>query len=270
MDSAEVARIFEECWEEAMKIYTRAPPIWCSEKDLQAYLYCKLSRKLKEVNQRLEEQFSVYVEMPISLDPEMFFRRMSEGRPRRARKVEVYIADIAIIGWEKETLYQNPYPSLYLIAELKYQPTTLIPIDILTLAQEEELEDHKLTAYLLNNDGELIAELERNTRTIREWRRSGPTKSDLDYYLGRGKSKPQIRKMIDIMKAYKNEHEVYGYLCILEDLYPDLDSALLEEIKQYDPPPQFRILFKYMPLDLDKIEALIHKLHSIWRSRCST
>ena len=249
VEGAEVARIFEGCWNDILKEYVRVPPVWCSEKDLQVRLVCELNKRLKEVNTDPEEQLLAYAELPVSLDPSEFEEQMSVGRPRRTRKSEVYTADVAIVGWHKPSDY-SPY--LYLVAELKYYPTTLISVAMLALAQGEFKGD---VYRLLTFEGEATM---RAIEKIKEWQRIGPSVSDINYFLGRGKGRSQVEKMIDIVRRYVEfDHDIYAYLCVVDDLYADLESILLEEVKQYNPPQRFKVLFKYIPINVERLELII-------------
>jgi len=263
MRSSEIARMFEESWETVVRRFTRTPPIWFSEKDLQTHLLCELNRRLGEMgDEDQEELILAYAEVPISLNPEEFLRTIYYGRPRRTRKADVYTADIAIVSWD-----MIDFPTLCLIAELKYWPMTIIPLYFMALAEEEEFTE--LCFHLFVSRGE-YKELKENIEKIKKWRREGPSSKDIDYYLGRQKDKSQVEKMVDIVKAYMeyyrkeihHEGDVFAYLCIVDDLYQDLEAVLIKEISRYNLPQQFRILFRYIPLNIEPLEAVIERLEA--------
>jgi len=251
MNGEEVARIFEECWESVVRSFTRMPPIWFSEKDLQARLLCELNRRLSGVNdEHQEELFLAYAEVPVPLNPELFVEYVDyHGRPMRKKEAEFYTADIAIMGWDRAAL---PIPTLYLIAELKYWPTSIIPLTALALVEEGFVGDIRFDIVL--EEREIVT---KAIKWIKERQQETPSRRDIDYYLGRRKGRSHVEKMIEIIKAYKEfyEEDVYAYYCIVEDLYQNLEAVLAEEISRYNPPPQFKILFKYIPFPIERLEA---------------
>ena len=213
-------KVFEKCWEELTKEYwegnARLMSTFCSEADIELHLAHKLLERLP--------YGSVHIEFPISLDVERLWEDLFSYGRVKARK---YIKpDIVII---------NPTlpVSVYLIAELKFTPAyiSFLPLlpAILKIMGKEYMKSLK------NGIKENIDYLQRKQK-------KELTKNEKKYYLG------NIDKLIKILKDFEERGEIVaGYLCFIDELYPNLQQILEEEIEKYEPPDQFKILGMHYP-----------------------
>ena len=237
-------RIFESSWNNVVKSYNKMPPTWCSEADLQAYLLCELNKSLKAESER--QELIAYAELFIPYDPYQFMEQMAQDgrttrtRNERTKKIEGYIADIVMVDWSEPL---SPYPLL--LAELKFNPVPC-PVEFFLLQEPEKIPLHVQ---------ETRKALEESIIRAREVQRLGPSSREIDYHLGRSSGREsEVERIIRILEGYT---ETFAYLCVVNELYPNLGDILTDEIKKYNPPPQFKILFNYYPLveELEKVLA---------------
>jgi len=224
LNKVEIVDVFEKCWKELLKEYgeNRLFNVYCSEADIQLHLASKVLKKL-------HLPVCVYVEFPIPLEIDDFvFQRLSLGRTRRTmKKGKGIVADIVVMGVE------DLVPMI--IAEIKYGPFTwnFFPIlyAIAGKLTEEARENVKIA-------------LQKEIKRLDTWEKLGPSEAVLTYYL---KNVDKIIRLIKNFKEKENE-SVYAYLCVIDEIYPNLGQILEKEIEKYNPPTEFKLLFQHFPV----------------------
>ena len=230
--------IFEKCWNELVEEFStgRVTSTYCSEADVQLHLACKLLNRLPARN--------IHVELPIPLDVQRFKSELwAWGRTKMKECVK---ADVAIIdpnSW---------YP--HLIAELKFTPLYW-GFDLIALAKSRSLDEETAS--------ELKQALKRDTDYIQRMRQQKPTKESIEkMYLGVDKQgRTTAEKMISIINDFKRKEQkdTVGYLCVIDELYPNISEILQKTVKKYDPPDSFKIRAVY----LDTFEVLMETLREL-------
>lgn len=221
LSEVEVINTFEKCWKELSKEYgaKRLFNLYCSEADIQLHLASKLL-------EALEFPTCVYVEFPIPFEIEEFIiGRMNLGRPiRKMKKDEGMVADIVVMGAHELV------PSI--IAEIKYNPLIWNYLPILQAVEGKvEKEQREKVKKALQKEIDRLA----------SWEEYGPSQRLI---LGYSKN---VSKTIQLIRDFKEKYEVsiHAYLCIIDELYPDLGKSLGEEIKKYGPPEEFKLKFQH-------------------------
>lgn len=212
-----VTKTFEACWEELVREYfeKRWTPIWCSEADVQLHLAHKLLNRLPEG--------CVHTELPIPLDVEEFsWELFLLGRVSRRKCI---VPDIVVLNPE------NLSPIL--LAEIKFNSVywSLNWLIGLETSEDEEV-IRKIVKFLGNK-----------IKTIRGWQKEGPSEPELEYFLG------NADKLIQVIKDFKSKtgETVAGYLCVIDEIYPDIEDRIKKKIAEYNPPEHFKVLAKYYP-----------------------
>lgn len=223
--------IFEKCWEDLLKDYptNRLLNLYCSEGDVQLHLANKL---LHEV----PFPYSVHSELPIPVEIEDFrWDLFTFGRPKRKRKKgRCIVADIVLRNLD------NVAPVI--IAEMKYDPYqwNLVPII-------EAIEGRP--TYEIKDVKDAVQSAIGRLETLQ---RKGPTRTELDYFLR------NVSKTVQIAKDFreKKNESLYIYLCVIDEIYPDLRQRLEMETQKYNPPNQFKLRVKYYPMKKWMMEQL--------------
>jgi len=223
-----VVEIFKSLWEELAEEYgsKRRELAYLCEGDVQLHLASKLLSKMPDLY--------VHINLPIPIKVKRFYKGLELlGRPPATPKEHIK-PDIVIM---------DEYFSPCLISEIKFTPFYLgfIPREnLLSKVQKEEL--RKLLTADIN--------------CLERLRRDGPSKKDIDrQYLG------NIGKLIEVLKNFKREEgiDVAGYLCVIDELFPDLEERLKQAVKKYDPPTQFEVLVEHFDL-MESLEQIRKKV----------
>jgi hypothetical protein len=227
-----VTKTFEACWEELVREYfeKRWTPIWCSEADVQLRLAHKLLNRLPED--------LVHIELPIPLDVEEFsWELLLTGRVSRRKCI---VPDIVVLNLE------NLRPIL--LAEIKFNPVGW-GLGWLVSGLSEEI-IRKIVKFLGNK-----------IKRIRNWQKEGPSEQDLEYFL------KNADKLIQVIKDFKSKEgeTVAGYLCVIDEIYPDIEDRIKKKIAEYNPPEHFKVLAKYYPA-VDVLEKAREELVKILKS----
>jgi undecaprenyl pyrophosphate phosphatase UppP len=72
--------------------------------------------------------------------------------------------------------------------------------------------------------------LEKQIKRLDVWENLGPSEAVLAYYL------KNIDKIIQLIKNFKEKENesVYAYLCVIDEIYPNLGQMLEKEIEKYN------------------------------------
>jgi len=224
LNQVKIVDVFEKCWKELLKDYekNRLFNVYCSEADIQLHLACKLLKKL-------HPPVCVYVEFPIPFEIDDFmFQRFSLGRTRRTmKKGKGIVTDIVVMGAE------DLVPTI--IVEIKYGPFiwNFFPI-LYAIAGKSKEEDRK----------NVKIDLQREIKRLHAWEKLGPSEAVLTYHL------KNIDKIIQLIKNFKEKvnESVDAYLCVINEIYPNLGQMLEKEIEKYNPPTEFKLLFHHYPV----------------------
>jgi len=217
----EIVNVFEKCWKALLKEYwsKRIFNVYCSEADIQLHLASKLLRKLRL-------PMCVNVEFPIQFDIDDFMvQRFSLGRTRRKmKKGEGIVADIVVMGAD------NLIPLI--IAEIKYSPFIWNYFPIIYAVEGKPTKEERE-----NVKSALPSEIKR----LNAWEKLGPSEAVLTFYL------KNIDKTIKLIKDFKEKENesVHAYLCVIDEIYPNLGQMLGKEIENYNPPAEFKLLFQH-------------------------
>jgi hypothetical protein len=228
-----VTKTFEECWEELVKEYSekRWNPIWCSEADVQLHLARKLLNRLPEG--------CVHIELPIPLDVEKFsWELFLSGRVSRR---ECIVPDIVVLNPE------NLRPIL--LAEIKFNPVYRSLYWLVAPWLYEEI------------IREIVKFLGNDVEGVRNCQKKGPSEQELEYFLR------NVDKLIQVIKDFKSKEgeTVAGYLCVIDEIYPDIEDRIKKKIAEYNPPEHFKVLAKYYPA-VDVLEKAREELVKILKS----
>ena len=223
LNNVKTLNIFEESWKELLKDYwtNRLQNIYCSEGDVRLHLSHKLLQKL-------HFPAVAHNELPIPIEIGDFqWDLFLLGRPKRKmRKGECIVADIVV------RYIDNIVPLI--IAEMKYYPFQLNLIRIM------EAVEGRLSQKTKEN---VKRALKKDISRLKRWEKYGPTRSNLGYFL------KNIDKIVQIVKSFEQQNEViYAYLCVINEIFPDLEQRLEKELEKYNPPNQFRLRVQYYPL----------------------
>jgi len=224
MSDTEIVGVFEKCWEELVDEYgkNRLFNVYCSEADIQLHLASKLLKKL-------HLPICVYVEFPVPFEIDDFIsQRFSLGRTMRPmKKGKGIVADIVVMSAE------DLVPTI--IAEIKYGPLAWNYFPIL----------YAITGKSTKEDRENVKiALQKKIKSLDALEKLGPSARALTYYL------KNVDKIIQLIKNFKEKENesVYAYLCVIDEVHPNLEQVLEKEIEKYNPPKEFRLLFQYYPV----------------------
>jgi len=233
-----VVEVFEKSWDELAYEYEERirAPIWCSESDIQLHLAHKLLNKLPKGY--------VHTELKIPLEVEKFSWSLWLGGRVTAKKC--IRPDIVII---------NPYRLVpKLIAEVKFTPVYwgFGPIIEALLAKEENREKEYIFITSVKNA------LEKDIKYLKICQEYGPLERELKAYT------KNMDKLIGILNDFKSieEEVVAGYLCVLDEVYPDIEERLKREIEKYNPPEQIKLIVKHYPT-IELLEEALTKLQAL-------
>jgi len=230
-----IIEIFEASWNELAAEYIDKRPAlsYLCEGDIQLHLASKLLSKMP---------LHVHINLPIPFQVKRFYAELEFlGRPLAPPK-EHMKPDIVVTD-------ENFYPCL--ISEIKFKPLSFgfIPSWILIsrLEKGEKIED--------TEKEELRELLTENISHLKRLRSAGPSKQAIDYFLS------NTEKLIKVLKNFKSEEEieVSGYLCVIDELFPDLEERLKTAVKEYDPPTQFEVLVEHFDL-MESLEQIRKKV----------
>jgi len=241
LSQREVARIFEESWRELIKEYGEARMLstFCSEADIELHLAHKLLKKLPSE--------TIHIEFPVPFKVKRFATELLAHGRVIARPGEYFRPDIVII----DPLEGCPY----LFAELKFTPIywSYLP---LYLAEKK---------VLSKEDREKLKEdLRRTINYLKRVRQEEPTQRYIEEtYFGVDKQgHTNIKKLIEIINDFKEKEQetVAGYLCVIDEIYPNIEKMLQKAIKKYNPPRQFKILAQYFTV-YENLEKVLEDLN---------
>ena len=233
-----VVKIFEESWRRLIEEYpdARMRSVFSSEADVELHLANKLLNKLPAE--------TVHIEFYVPFKVERLYNELF--RYGRVKMRGGFIPDIVIV----EPLELSPY----LFAELKFFPLywSYLP---LYLALERKLSKKAVE--------ELKKALEKDIDYFHRIREEGPTQQDIEKaYFGKDKRGiTKVEKLIGIINDIqeKEQETVAGYLCVIDEFYPNIEEILQKAIKKYNPPSQFKILAKYSGV----YESLVKTLENL-------
>jgi len=238
LDLREVVKIFEESWKELVEEYAEARTLstFCSEADVELHLAHKLLNNLP--SETVHTQFAAPFEVE-RLGGEL----LGLGRVKMRR---CFITDIAII----DPIEARPY----LFAELKFTPIYWGYLG-LYLARKKILSKEAVD--------ELKRALNRSIGYLQRVRQAEPTQKDIEkIYLGLDKQgRTQVDKLIGIINDFekKEQETVAGYLCVIDEICPNIKEILQKAIKKYNPPSQFKILAEHFNV----YESLVKTLEKL-------
>lgn len=214
-----VLDVFKECWYDLLNEfqYNRLLNLYGSEGDVRFHLAHKLLCKI-------QFPYSVHCEFPIPVETEDFGHDVYlYGRPKRKmkQKGECIVADIVVRNLDDT----NPL----IIAEIKYNPHEWNIQPIIEAIERGTKEDRDFMKDALMD---VILYLEARER-------NGPTKRELAYFL------KNVDGMLKVVQNFKErEKTVYAYLCVIDELYPNLERILKEKCTVF---PEFELLVKCFP-----------------------
>ena len=111
----------------------------------------------------------------------------------------------------------------------------------------------------------MLESLRRVLGFLERLRGKKPSQDDVERtYLGTHKSgTTTVEKMIQIINNFRKmeKRDVRGYLCVFDELYPDIEEILLEAIDRYEPPDNFKVIATYF----DVSQALQDTLEELAR-----
>jgi len=227
----EVIELFEKSWSALVKKYheTRVYPAWCSEADIQLYISHKLLGKLPSER--------IHLELPIPLEVERFSEELyTLGRVSARKCIK---PDIVVI--DPETLLPN------LIAEIKFTPLYwgFLPL-VLAVTKKMTMEKKERIKKVLKHDISYFKRVQER----------GPSTAEMEKVYTKN-----LEKLITIINHFEKKMKtvVAGYLCVVDECYPDLEERLKKEFIKYNPPSQFRILVEHYPA-LDVLERTLATL----------
>jgi hypothetical protein len=142
----------------------------------------------------------------------------------KMKKGEGMVADIVVTNSRKLIPF--------IIAEVKYGPFIRNYIRI------QKAIDGKLGKKEQEN---VKSDLSTQLRNFDAWEKYGPSKFEINYYL------KNTEKTIQLIKDFKQMEntQVRAYLCIIGEIYPDLDQVLKKEIEKFSPPSEFELLLQH-------------------------
>jgi len=228
--------IFRASWDELAEEYASKRPglVYLCEGDIQLHL----ARKLLD---RMPNSY-VHINLPIPIEVKRFYSELELfGRPIASPKEHI----------KPDIVITDEFFLPCLIGEIKFTPLYFgfIPswIIISKLEKGEKVEDRE-KEELRRSLAEIISNLQR-------LHTEGPSERDVDYYLS------NIDKVITIVKSFKKEEDVdvAGYLCVIDELFPDLEERLKQAVKKYDPPTQLEILVEHFDL-IEPLEQIRKKI----------
>ena len=235
LDLDKVVKIFEESWRELSEGYSDARIVssFCSEADVELILAHKLLDKLPAE--------TVHIEFPVPFDVERLSNELWYFG--RVKMRGCFKPDIAII----DPIELRPY----LFVELKFTPIywSYLPL-------------YHGTRTPLSKEAreELKERLERTINYLRRVRKEEPTQQDIEKtYFGIDKQgRTNVEKLIGIINELekKKKETVAGYLCVVDEIYPNIEKILQKAIKKYNPPSQFKILAKHSGVYESLVKAL--------------
>lgn len=227
---------FKASWNELTDEYSEksVAPIYCCEADVQLHLASKLLNKLPT------SLGDVHMNLPVPIRVERWHEELEiYGRPIAREHI---IPDIVVTDESFDPC---------LISEIKFTPLSFgfIPSWILISRFDK--------GEKIENTGkeELRKWLNENISHLERLHSAGPSKQAIDYYLS------NTEKLIKLLKGFKSEEEieVSGYLCVIDELFPDLEERLKRAVKRYDPPTQFEVLVEHFDL-IESLEQIRKKV----------
>jgi len=227
LSKEEVAKIFDESWKELVKEYGEARMVstFCSEADVELHLAHKLLNKLPP--------WTVHIEFPIPLEIERLSDELwAHGRVgmRGCFRPDIVIVDPL-----------EPCP--YLFAELKFTPIywSYLP---LYFALEKKPPKEALE--------ELKIALKRTIDYLQRIRQVEPAQKDIEkMYFGVDKRGcTNVEKLVGILNDFerKEGETVSGYLCIIDEIYPNIKEMVQKAIMKYNPPTHLKVLAEHFPV----------------------
>jgi len=165
--------------------------------------------------------------MPINIEDFQWDFYFS-GRPRRKRKKgKCIVADIVVKNVD------DLVPSI--VAEIKYYPFQWNFVPIMEAVEGKVSQETKESVRI---------NLQKEISRFKSWEKYGPTQSDLKYFLS------NVDKIIQIIRRFEEQENelVCAYLCVIDEIYPDLNQTLQNEIEKYNPPNQFKLQVEHYPI----------------------
>ena len=77
----------------------------------------------------------------------------------------------------------------------------------------------------------IVKVLGNKIKMIRSWQKEEPSEPELEYFLG------NADKLIQVIKDFKSKEgeTVAGYLCVIDEIYPDIEDRIKKKIAEYNP-----------------------------------
>lgn len=238
MSLRDVVKIFEESWKELIEEYGEARTLstYCAEADVELHLAHKLLNRLP--SETVHTQFAAPFEVE-RLGGEL----LSLGR---VKKRKCFITDIAIIN----PIEAHPY----LFAELKFTPIYWGYLGLYLAGKK---------IWPKETVEELKRALKRSIGYLQRVRQAEPTQKEIEKtYLGLDKQgRTQVGKLIGMINDFekKEQETVAGYLCVIDEIYPNIKEILQKAIEKYNPPIRFKILAEHF----DVYESLVKTLEKL-------
>jgi hypothetical protein len=217
---ADIVQVFEDCWERFTQEYRtkRLLNLYCSEADIRFHFASELLKGLNPPT-------CVYVEFPIPFETMDFLReRDTLGKARRKmRKGEGMIPDIVVMDCN------GLVP--YVMVELKYSPLIWNYYPVVQAAKGELKEERKETVRNL---------VIRTIDNLKLWEKRGPSQVEVVSYF------KNFDKTLRLIQDFRElDESTYVYLCVIDEIFPNLGQLLEEEAKKQSFPHEFRVRFHH-------------------------
>lgn len=214
-----VEKIFCETWKELVGEYPSARTLstFCTESDLEVNLAHKLMNRLPPN--------SVHTQLPIPMDAQFFegsLRYTGRSIAKKVIKPDIVIMDPLV-------------PKIHLIAELKFTPVYWSYMAFY-LAKEGGLTSEALAT--------LKGKLQRDVEYLRGFREK-PNLQDLrKAYLS---NVPGMVRLLENFESVTGER-IACYLCIVDEIYPDIQKLLSEIIGDFDRQARITIMTTHVDI----------------------
>lgn len=208
---------------------------FCSEADIRLQLAHMLLEKLPITD--------VHAELPIPLDVKQFGDQLW-GRGR-VSSFQCIKADIAIVDNE------NFQPQI--VTELKYAPLYWGFSPLLSIPKNGTDVSKKILRERLQSDLDYLQKRRKHV----------PNQIEIEKaYFGTHKDGPTtVEKMIQIVNRFRTDEltDVRAYLCVFDEIYPNIQLILDKAVDRFDPPDTFKVLAFHIPIS-DILEDTLNEL----------
>jgi len=55
-----------------------------------------------------------------------------------------------------------------------------------------------------------------------------------------------LEKFLDVLRRYRKNYQIDGYLCVIDELCPSIDKQMREKIKRFSAPDNFHLCVNYV------------------------